>query len=126
MAYVSKETKARVVAAVKPILAKYGVKGTFAVRNGMSLVLNLKSGKVDFPAECLLENLHNRGHINVNTYHFDSHFIGISKRFFAEVIPAMKSADWYDNSDPQTDYFSTAYYIDINVGKWDAPYTVTN
>jgi hypothetical protein len=33
MAYMNQERKAQIVAAVKPILAKYGVKGTFAVRN---------------------------------------------------------------------------------------------
>jgi len=36
----------------------------------------------------------------------------------------MKGADWYDNSDAQTDYFDTAYYVDVNVGKWDKPYIV--
>jgi hypothetical protein len=34
----------------------------------------------------------------------------------------MKSADWYDRSDSQSDYFDTAYYVDVNVGKWDKPY----
>ena len=30
----------------------------------------------------------------------------------------------YDNSDVQTDYFDTGWYIDINIGSWDKPYTV--
>jgi hypothetical protein len=30
--------------------------------------------------------------------------------------------DWYDNSDAQTDYFEMAYYIEVNIGKWDKPY----
>jgi hypothetical protein len=30
----------------------------------------------------------------------------------------------YDNSDIQSDYFSVGWYIDVNVGKWDKPYTV--
>jgi hypothetical protein len=34
---------------------------------------------------------------------------------------ALKSADWYDESDAQTDYFNTAVYVDINVGKWRSP-----
>ena len=33
MAYMSQEKKAKIVAAVKPILKKYGIKGTFAVRS---------------------------------------------------------------------------------------------
>jgi dipeptide/tripeptide permease len=34
----------------------------------------------------------------------------------------MKSADWYDKSDAQVDYFNTAYYYDVNVGSWNKPY----
>jgi hypothetical protein len=44
----------------------------------------------------------------------------------AEAFKALKSADWYDESDPMTDYFNIAYYVDVNVGKWDRPYEVTN
>ena len=29
---------------------------------------------------------------------------------------------WFDESDSMTDYFHTAYYFSIHVGKWDKPY----
>ena len=29
---------------------------------------------------------------------------------------------WYDNSDAMTDYFDTAYYTHVSVGKWNKPY----
>ena len=32
--------------------------------------------------------------------------------------------EWYDKSDAMTDYFDTAYYMNIHVGKWDKPYEV--
>ena len=32
--------------------------------------------------------------------------------------------EWYDESDAMTDYFDTAYYMSIHVGKWDKPYEV--
>jgi len=32
---------------------------------------------------------------------------------------------WYDNSDAMTDYFDTAYYTNIRIGKWDKPYKFT-
>ena len=38
MAYMSQEKKAKIVAAVKPILKKYGIKGTFAVQIGRAHV----------------------------------------------------------------------------------------
>ena len=31
---------------------------------------------------------------------------------------------WYDKSDAMTDYFDTAFYMSIHVGKWDKPYEV--
>ena len=35
---------------------------------------------------------------------------------------AMKGAIWFDKSDIMTDYFHTAYYMNINIGRWDKPY----
>ena len=31
---------------------------------------------------------------------------------------------WFDKSDSMSDYFHTAYYLSIHVGKWDKPYEV--
>jgi len=135
MAYMNQEKKAAIVAAVKPILKKYGIKGTFSVRNHSSICLNIKEGKIDFiknfnetvqvqpggfrngtPAE---------KYIDVNPYWYQEHFSGVAKKFLSEVFPAMKAAGWYDNSDAQTDYFDTAYYVDVNVGSWNKPYVVS-
>ena len=37
----------------------------------------------------------------------------------------MKGNKWYDKSDAMVDYFDTAYYVDINIGKWNKPYVFT-
>ena len=29
---------------------------------------------------------------------------------------------WFDKSDAMTDYFHTAYYFHLNIGRWDKPY----
>ena len=47
----------------------------------------------------------------------------ITKNFLSEVIPAMNNGN-HDNSDIQTDYFDVGWYIDVNIGKWNKPYTV--
>lgn len=31
---------------------------------------------------------------------------------------------WFDKSDSQSDYFHTAYYLSIHVGKWDKEYQI--
>jgi hypothetical protein len=140
MAYVSQERKAKIVAAVKPILKKYGIKATFAVRNHSTISLNIKSGPIDFVENYIgtdtnkvaankmspdmIAYLRKTKRIDVNPYWFHEHFSGVAKKFLSEVMPAMKSADWYDRSDAMTDYFDTAYYVDINIGKYNKPYEV--
>lgn len=138
MAWVNQERKQKIVEKVKPILKKYNVKGTFSVRNHSTIVLTLKSGAVDFIGdlngnrygmngltESEKEKLRENYNLSINTYWCDEHYTGTSKQFLNELVPAMKSADWYDRSDIQTDYFDTAYYIDVNVGSWNKPYTLT-
>jgi hypothetical protein len=39
-------------------------------------------------------------------------------------VDAMTSADYFDHSDAQVDYFHTAYYFDISIGAWDKPFEV--
>jgi len=127
MAYMNQERKAKIAAAIKPILKKYGLKGSLSVRNHSTAVLTIKSGKIDFIGNfnktCEPRFMADKC-IDVNPYWYQDHFDGIAKAALAEIVPAMYSADWYDNSDAQVDYFDTAYYIDVNIGKWDKPYTL--
>jgi len=141
VAYMSQEKKAKIVAAVKPILKKYGVKGSFAVRNHSTIVLTLKQGKIDFVENYIQTDMNSpvakkmsddqvnyirkNQSIDVNPYWFQEHFTGKAKAFLTEAFTAMKSAgNWYDRSDAQTDYFDTAYYVDVNIGSWNKPYEV--
>ena len=124
MAYMNQEKKAVIAAKLKPILKKYGVKGTLSVRNHSSIVLNVKSGKVDFFTDYGDREDARKFGIQVNPYWFHEHFEGVSKKFLTEAFDALKSAGYYDNSDAQIDYFDTAYYYDINIGKWNKPYVV--
>ena len=62
--------------------------------------------------------------LDVNPYWFQEHFTGKAKAFLTEVFTGMKAAGWYDRSDAQTDYFDTAYYVDVNIGSWKKPYSV--
>lgn len=118
MAYVSQQMKKELAPAIKAILKKYGIKGSLAVRHHSTLVLNIKSGKIDFQKLSTSDNFN----YQVNTYHTDSHFTGKAKKFFAEVIAAMKGPKFFDHSDAMTDYFHVSHYIDINLGNWNKPY----
>jgi hypothetical protein len=116
MAYMNQEKKAKIAVAIKPILKKYGIKGTLSVRSHSTIVLTLKSGKIDFGGK----------NLDINPYWFHEHFKGAAKDFLTEAFDALKSADWYDRTNSMIDYFDTAYYADINVGKWNQPYEVVS
>ena len=122
MAYMNQEMKAKIATLLKPVLKKYGVKGTLSVRNHSTIVLTVKSGKIDFFSDYGSPEKARLFGIQVNPYWFHDHFVGKSKAFLTEAFRAMKGANWYNNSDAQIDYFDIAYYVDINIGKWDKPY----
>lgn len=114
MAYMSQEQKAKLAPAIKAVLKKYNIKGSIAVRHHSTLVVNIKSGPIDFGGD----------NIQVNHYYIDSHYSGVAKDFLNELKAAMMEGHW-DHSDAMTDYFSCSWYIDINIGAWDKKYAVT-
>lgn len=133
MAYMSQTKKAELAPAVKAALKKYGIKGSLSVHNHTSLVLTIKSGKIDFVKNYIeTVQAHPRyndrelgpvTHIDVNVYHYRDHFSGDAKKFLTEVITAMSVGN-FDHSDSQTDYFHVGWWLDVQVGRWDKPYEV--
>lgn len=141
MAYISQDEKSKLAPTIKAILKKYGVKGTLSIRNHSSLVLTLKSGKIDFIENYIATDtakhygqpmsadqvayIRKNGYLDVNTYWIGDHYSGKAKAFLTEMKAAMEGPDFFNEDDVQTDYFHRSHYVDINVGKWDKPYTVT-
>jgi len=134
MAYMNQERKAQLAPGIRAVLKKYGVKGTISVRHHSALVVNIRSGKLDFIGEA---NAFNRefaertgqrfypveGNYQANPYKGEDAYADKTiGAFFKELTAAMRGNLWYDNSDIQTDYFDTAYYMYINIGQWDKPY----
>ena len=134
MAYMNQERKAERAPAIKAIPKKYNVKGSLAVRNHMTLVLNIKSGAIDFIGnfnETVSSDfyLSARGFtpavksLDVNPYHYQDHFSGDAKAFMQEVFAVMNSGN-HDRSDIQSDYFDVGWYVDVNIGQWNKPYAL--
>jgi hypothetical protein len=123
MAYMSQERKAAIAPVIKAICKKYGVKASLAVRNHSTLVLNIKSGKIDFIKDFGDSESAAKFGIQVNPYHYKSHFEGKSNKFLSEVIPAMNTGN-HDNSNAMIDYFDVGWYVDVNIGKGNKPYTI--
>lgn len=143
MAYMNQEKKKALAPQINAVLKKYGVKGTLGVKHSSSLVLNIKSGAIDFIAAA---NAYNKmmadrrgqeayevkGSYQANVYWEVEHMeqIGETKiaQFFKELIAAMngKGSNYanHNNSDIMTDYFDVGWYVDINIGKWNKDYVL--
>ena len=140
MAYMNQERKQQRAPIIKAILKKYNVKGTLAVRNHSTLVLNIKSGSIDFIENYIktdadkhygnkmdqnqIDYLRKNNAIDVNPYWYQEHYTGKAKDFLKEVVDAMYGSDYFDESDAQVDYFHCSHYVDVNIGTWNKPYEV--
>jgi hypothetical protein len=132
MAYLNAQDVAQIRKELKETFPKF----KFGVRkdNGMAVRVTIKSGPTDFSSIFKDEYSQKRRYAQINGYHMDN-FYGEHAEFLKQVQDIIKTAPargegyrkgegWYDRSDAMTDYFDTAYYIDINIGAWDQPYEV--
>ena len=107
----NQERKAKISAAVKPILTKYGMKGSLSVRNHSTIVLTLTSGKLDFIGDLQDERqfgyvtnkidkskMRENYELSVNPYWYHEHYNGQSLAFLSEVIPADRKSTRLNSS----------------------------
>ena len=130
MAYITQDQKKQLAPGIKQVLKKYGVKGSIAIRNNMTLVVNLQAGEINFARS------KNYGlfRTEVNTFYIEKEWSGDAQQFLLELVDAMKAPTtdhngetegWYNRSDYMTDYFDVKYYTDINIGRWNKGYQYT-
>jgi len=124
MAYVSQEMKKELAPQIKAVLKKYGMKGSIAVRHHMSLVCNIKSGKLDILG-ALGASEYERDYIQVNPYWIEENYDNPEVvAFLSELKEAMEGPNFFCHDDSMTDYFHRSHYIDINVGQFNKPYVL--
>jgi len=139
MAYMSQDRKASLAPAIKAHCRKFGIKASIAVRHSSTLVVNIKSGKLDLCQNAFdtqapvyahkyphhpAPQRKDFDHIQVNPYWCHEHFTGKCRDFIVGLRDLMNIGN-HDKSDPQTDYFNVGWYISINIGAWNKPYQVT-
>lgn len=124
MAYMSQEKKREINKNLKPILKKYGVKGSLSVNNHSTLVLTVRTGSLH-PWEDITTPWSGSwgNHVDVNPYHYSRHFMGRTLDFLTEAFAALNDGNW-DKSDMMTDYFNVGWYVKLQFGKWDKPYVL--
>jgi hypothetical protein len=114
MAYMDQQTKNRLNVGIKMVLKKYKVKATLSVRHNSTLVLTLRSGRLDLAS--LVRNPGDRiNHYDLSGYPFDQ------RMFLQELVIAMNKEN-YNRGDIATDTHEVGYYICIYVGEADRPY----
>lgn len=133
MAYMNQEKKKKLAPQIKAVLKKYSMKGTVAVRNHSSLVVNLKEGRLDIIGNynAVMEEKGGQvrsNYMDVNQYWIDDNYTGEVRDFLNDLKDAMngKGTDIknHDRSDTMTDYFDVGWWVDINVGHYNKPYRV--
>lgn len=103
---------------------------------GGSCTVTITSGPTDFSDIYKQDAYGDDGYCQVNVYHIKEEYYGKHTEFLADVLDVIKTAPlhgngfhkgrgWYDNSDAMSDYFDTAFYIDLNIGQYNKPYVQT-
>lgn len=65
-------------------------------------------------------------YVNVNQFHIDSHYKDDEHtRLVLETVKGIITREHFDHSDSQSDYFHVAFYYDMNIGKWDSEFEVS-
>lgn len=133
MAYFDQARKSKIAPVIKSICARYNMKCSISVRNHSTLVIKLSEGRLDLIGNYnrVVQSRHGEPrawvaekYLDVNPYHFSSHFDGECLCFLTELFDAANDGN-HDNSDLQTDYFDVGWYVDVDAGNWNKPYLFT-
>ena len=124
MAYLSKTQVKETREALKVAFPDFKFMVRKSHAGGSSINVSIMSGPVDFGDLDMPKA--------INSYHIGSLFEGQQVKFLEAVTKVIKygtSRQWYDNSDAMTDYFDTAFYLDVELGRWNKtphPYQKTD
>ncbi len=140
MAYITKEQVQEKRKLVNQLCKKYGVSATVSGSNSSKITITIRKGVIDFlgnHVETLRHDITNnqqhiesakwymnRGYLPVNRYCVKNRFSGIALDFMNELLDIVETGH-YDNSDPMSEYFDVAWYIEITIGKPNKPYVLT-
>jgi hypothetical protein len=133
MAFMNQEKKAKIAAALKAVMPA-GWKYSLSVHHHSQIIMTITQAPVDLIAQINEKNkaaaeFHGdhfypiEGHAQLNHLFLDKAFKDPEVLKVMEAAKtALHSADFYDRSDSQSDYFDVAYYVHMQIGKWDKPF----
>ena len=133
MAYMNQDKKKEIAKRLKEKLKGYGIKWTLAVDNYSTIVMNINKGTVDFIKNYnevadskpnFNQNYRPDTHISVNPYCIEEHFTGLAREILSIANDCLNLNN-YNNNDLMTDYYDVGHYVDINIGRWNKPYQLS-
>ena len=121
---------------INNVLKKYGCKGSISTPNRTMLCVTISQGPIDFIGKANKQGKEHsewtgrtfhpiEGSYQENPYRYAESYDGPldqADQFLNELRDAMRGTLYYNNDDIMTDYFDSAYFMSINIGKWDKPY----
>jgi hypothetical protein len=122
MAYMSKEMKDAKAPAIKAVLKKYGMRGSIAIRDYVTLIVNVQKGSLDMGALYVYKGDHGwSGCDSVCKHHIDKRWASPAKEFLQEINSILEEGN-HNDSDVHRDYHDVGWYTEINIGKYNKPY----
>jgi hypothetical protein len=127
MAWVSKEDKAKIAAALKQVVPA-GWKYSLAVSHLSTIVMTISAAPFDLigafkPNEYF--NPETATDLEVSNYHYRSRLKDECVADTFEAIFKALNTDNYNNSDVMTDYHDVGHYVELRIGRWNKPFVVT-
>ncbi len=122
MAYMNQERKKVIAAELKKVIPS-AWKYSLGVSHHSTIVLNITAAPVDLLEGFRDDYSRKNRYAQVNEYYLDKNFDGKILKIMQDIKKALNAGN-HDNSDVQTDYFDVGWYIDINIGKWNKPFTI--
>lgn len=138
MAFISKSEVQEKQKKLAKLNKQFNVSARFGGSNTHNLNLTIQSGAIDFIGNycktitsksadnsdaayyACLNNV-----VQVNHYHMANQFDGEALKYLNKALEIMHE-NHFDESDPMTDHFNCAWYIRINVGKFNKPFKFVN
>jgi hypothetical protein len=115
MAYITRETSAKIRKALKAHYPE--IKFSVTIDNNSSLHVTVLESP--YFAE--------GARASVNQYWIAEHYHGEQRAVLRGILQIIKEeGEWYNNSDIMTDYFDTAFYIEMSIGRYNRLHTFKN
>lgn len=129
MAYITKEDVSAIRKELKTNFP--GVKFSVRRENGSAVDIAVMSTKGN--EHGLVEVVGDRDYADINHYYISEHhednqpavqFLEAVSEIAHNAPGRAGGREYFDHSDVQSDYFHTAFYVRIGVGRWDKPFKV--